>query len=82
MTKATRDEYERMVQLAEAGIAAYKHRAKLREKPTVEALVQAMREKVARGEVVTDAEMGALAERWADHVTGGAGQVVHLAGAR
>jgi len=41
-----------------------------------------MREKVARGEVATDAEMGALAERWADHVAGGAGQVVKLVGAR
>lgn len=61
MSGATGDEFQRVKRLALAGIEAYQHRAKLRRKPTFEEQVQVMQGKAARGEAVTEAELGALA---------------------
>jgi len=61
MTKATRDEYDRTVQLAEAAIKGHKKLGLVLKKPSAEALMAAVQEKVGRGEVPPDAELDALA---------------------
>ena len=68
MTEATRDEYDRTVQLALAAIKGHKKLGLVLKKPSAEALMAAMQklmaavqEKVGRGEAPPDAELDALA---------------------
>ena len=69
MTKATRDEYDRTVQLAEAAIKGHKKLALKLKKPSAEALMAAVQEKAARGEAATVAEIGAWASATATQNT-------------
>jgi len=69
MTKATRDEYDRTVQLAEAAIKGHKKLALKLKKQSAEALMAAVQEKAARGEAATVAEIGAWASATATQNT-------------